>query len=254
MAKGVAIVTGAAQGMGEAIALRLASDGYDIAVNDINFKADALQKVSEAVIAKGRKSIVIPGDISKEDVVEAFVKETVEKLGSVDVMVANAGILSQQPIHELDIQKFDAVIAVNVRGTALCIKHAAIQMIKQGGGKIIAASSIGGKKGLADTAAYCSSKFAVRGLIQSASQDLGKHGITVNGYAPGPTWTPMAFGTAEAAGATLEQAKEFMMKSSPLNILGMPEDQAAVVSFLASPDARFISGQTISVDGGTVFD
>ncbi|KAF9815786.1 hypothetical protein IEO21_04370 [Rhodonia placenta] len=161
-------------------------------------------------------------------------------------MVANAGVLVVQPIMEVSAADWDRVMAVNVRGTMLCYKYAAKQMVKQGrGGRIIGASSVAGKKGWAGISAYCSSKFAIRGLTQSTADELAKHNITVNTYAPGIIKSSMA----QALGDGLEAC------GMPADLpLADPEVVAAVVSFLIRPESYFITGQSISPNGGAIFD
>ncbi|EJD06798.1 NAD-binding protein [Fomitiporia mediterranea MF3/22] len=188
----VAIVTGSAQGIGFAIAHRLADDGLDVAVNDVPAKQKELDSIVEEIRKKGQRAIAVPGDISSESDVASIVETAVRDLGGVDVMVANAGIFLAGGFLELPIEKLDATHAVNVRGTFLCLKYAALQMVKQGrGGRLIAASSASGKQGGQNITAYAASKFAIRGITQSASVDLRQYGITVNTYAPGAIRTPM---------------------------------------------------------------
>ncbi|OSX63546.1 hypothetical protein POSPLADRAFT_1138933 [Postia placenta MAD-698-R-SB12] len=222
IASRVAVVTGAAQGIGLNIALRLADDGLDVAVNDTASKSEQLEEVVSQIRAKGRRAIAVLADVTQETQVEDMVSQVVEQLGSLD-MVANAGVLVVQPIMEVSAADWDRVMAVNVRGTMLCYKYAAKQMVKQGrGGRII---------GWAGISAYCASKFAIRGLTQSTADELAKHNITVNTYAPG------------------------IIKSSMADLpLADPEVVAAVVSFLIRPESYFITGQSISPNGGAVFD
>ncbi|EJD06797.1 NAD-binding protein [Fomitiporia mediterranea MF3/22] len=178
----VAIITGRAQGIGYAITHRLADDGFDVAVNDIHAKQKEIDTIVEEVRKKGRRAIAVPGDVSSETDVAVLVENTVRDLGSVDVMVANAGVMPLGGILELPIEKLEATLAINVRGVFLCLKYAGLQMVKQGRGGLIAATSTAGKQGGPNIAAYSASKFAVRGLVQSASIDLRKYGITVNAY------------------------------------------------------------------------
>ncbi|KAF8624347.1 hypothetical protein AX17_007174 [Amanita inopinata Kibby_2008] len=270
----VAVVTGAARGIGRAIALRLANDGFDVALNDIDSKSSHHELVSlvDQVKNKGRRVVLVPGDVRKEGDVKAFIGRTVQELGGLDVMVANAGI-APTPAKVLDTttEQWDQVFAVNVRGVFLCYKYAIEQMIKQGrGGRVIGASSMYGKQGAVGTGAYCASKFAVRGLTQSAAKEYGKHDITVNAYAPGFIRTPLLDVMGDGLDAFLEKQRQ----DTALGRLGTPEDIASVVSFLASQDSSFITGtlphplfplftrtnsplqgQTISVNGGNlVFD
>ncbi|KAJ7444600.1 NAD-binding protein [Mycena galericulata] len=251
--KGIALVTGAAQGIGWAVALRLADDGFDVAVNDISVQSDKLQGLVEEIQKKGRESSKHVGDVSKEDQVKEMITAVVQKHGGLDVMVANAGVAGSARVTftEVSAEEWDRIMNINARGPFLCYKYAALQMIEQGrGGRIIGASSVAGKQGLPQPH-YSASKFAVRGLTQSAALDLGKHGITVNAYAPGAIDTALLIGVApDRADAIRTHYKE----KSPLKTIGVPEDVANLVSFIASKESQFITGQTISVNGGIFFD
>ncbi|KAG8683589.1 hypothetical protein FRC08_014198, partial [Ceratobasidium sp. 394] len=177
----VAIVTGAAQGIGRAVALRLAADGVDVSVNDIPQKQDVLLELVKEIEAKGRKSIAVTGDVSKESEVKNMVAQTVEKLGGVDIMVANAGIDRPYSILDLPEEEFDTVMGVNAKGVLFCYRAAAEQMIKQGkGGRIIGAASVLGltAHGAANHVAYITSKFAIRAITQTAAIEWGEHNIT----------------------------------------------------------------------------
>ncbi|KAF9473930.1 NAD-binding protein [Pholiota conissans] len=188
----VAFITGASRGIGMAIALRLAQDGYDIALNDILPQKAELEVVQEEIRKSGKQAIICIGDVSVEEEVKRMVEDAVRELGSLNVMVANAGICITKPFLETTKGEFDRMYAVNVNGVFLCYKYAAMQMIKQGkGGRIIGASSITGKQGFSTLAGYSSTKFAVRGLTQSVASELAKYGITVNAYAPGAVDTIM---------------------------------------------------------------
>ncbi|KAJ7267180.1 hypothetical protein C8J57DRAFT_1326923 [Mycena rebaudengoi] len=247
--KRVALVTGAAQGMGRDIALKLADDGFDVAVNDIAAKDDNLDQVVAEIRAKGRSSSKHIADVSVDAQVREMVEQVVTQHGGLDVMVSNAGVLGR-PLSIVDapVEEWERVMSINSRGPFLCYKYAGAQMIKQGrGGRIIGSSSLVGKQGMANQAAYSSSKFAVRGLTQAAALELGPHGITVNAYAPGAIDTPMLRG---ADAAIIAQMKE----AAPLKRIGTTQDMASLVSFLASKDSGFITGQTISINGGLYFD
>ncbi|KAF9238268.1 NAD-binding protein [Melanogaster broomeanus] len=246
LVKGVAVVTGAAQGIGRAIALRLSHDGFDVAINDIPAKRRDLETLVEEVKTVGRQSIIVAGDVGQEEDVKKIIHATTEKLGGLRVMVANAGICRLGTMAETSLQQFEDVFAVNARGVFLCYKYAAQYMVAQGrGGRIFGASSVLGRQAVKmDYFAYAASKFAVRGMTQSAALELGRHGITVNCYAPGPIDTDMLRNV-------YKQRRE--QRAKPINTLGhegKAEDIASIVSYLASDEARFITGQTIGIDGG----
>ncbi|KAF7340787.1 Diacetyl reductase [Mycena sanguinolenta] len=250
----IACVTGAAQGIGRAIALRLAADGCDISVGDLSSKLPLLEELVNEIKGKGRKAIAIAVDVSKEADVDNFVASTVKHLGGLDIMVANAGVGTLGNIIDTTVEELERVHAVNVKGTFVCYKAAAKTMISQGrGGVIIGASSLAGKESV-----YGSSKFAVRAITQAAAMEWGKHGIRVNGYAPGATDTPLladmdvVFGNL--IGAPPNTYKEIMKGQAALGGIVTPEAIAGVVSFLASKDAESMTGQTLCVDGGIWFD
>lgn len=248
----VAIVTGAAQGIGRAIALRLADDHLEVAVNDLASRTDQLQELVSQIQTRGGRSLAVPADVSKEDDVRDMIAMVVHEFGSLDVMVANAGISIIKPLIELSLGDFDKITSVNLRGVMLCYKHAAIQMIQQGrGGRILGASSVVGKQAMASTSAYSATKFAVRGLTQSTALELSKYDITVNAYAPGVIRSPMGQVVTDGPGHS-ELSKEIGL---PANVpTGEPEVVASLVSYLIKPEAYFITGQTIMVNGGLVLD
>ncbi|TFY66503.1 hypothetical protein EVG20_g4582 [Dentipellis fragilis] len=268
----VALVTGAGQGIGRAIALRLSSDGYRVALSDISSNRTRLETVVDEVKHQGGTAFPVFADVSQETEVQGMVEETVGNLGSLDVMVANAAVVVQKELLETTVKDVDFMHAVNVRGPFLCYKHAAKQMIAQNrGGRIIGACSNAGKKGesalpielerkangregMIHLSAYSASKFAVRGLTQVAAIELGKYGITVNAYAPGPTRTDMFKNGQASYLGTPAEFEAMIVKGSALGHIGEPEDLASLVSFFASKNARHITGQTINVDGGREFD
>ncbi|KAJ7811396.1 hypothetical protein B0H14DRAFT_1471801 [Mycena olivaceomarginata] len=248
----VALVTGAAQGIGRAIALRLANDGLDVAVNDLPGKIDSLNAVVEEIRSLGRRAFAVTSDVSKEDEVKAMVEAAVSALGRLDVMAANAGVGSTGSVMDADVEKWEQLWEINIRGVLLCYKYAARQMVKQGaGGRIIGASSMCGLRGYANVGAYCISKAAVRSLTQTTALELREHSITCNAYAPGVIETSMTVRDADKEHSPAFGAKS-LLKVTDLRT-GQPADVAAVVSFLASPDSHFVTGQTISVDDGAHF-
>ncbi|KLO05879.1 NAD-binding protein [Schizopora paradoxa] len=251
----VAIVTGAAQGIGLSIVQRLAKDGIDVAVNDIPSKLSLINEVVDSIKATGRRAIAIPADVTSEEQVRDMVETTARELGSVDIMVANAGIGRASNFLETTMEDFDAVTAVNFRGVFLCYQQAAKQMIKEGhGGRLIGASSSAGKEGTISISVYSGTKFAVRGITQAAAKELGVHGITVNAYAPGIIVTPL-IELAPGLQTLEEKLDAFRQRLGlpPHTPAAGPEVVANVVSFLCKPESGFITGQTISVDGGLRF-
>lgn len=246
----VAIVTGAAQGIGRAIALRFAKDGMNVAVCDLPSKQPGLEAVVQDIQAHGRTAMALHADVAVEKDVSNMVDIVAGKLGGLDVMVANAGITIKKSFLETTLEDLDTMSSVNFKGVFLCYKAAARVMIAQNrGGRIIGASSVAGKMGLPELTAYCASKFAVRALTQTAAIEFGRFGITVNAYAPGLIDTPMMH-NAVRRGLDVKSLGARAILARP----GEPEEIANAVSFLASKESSFITGQTISVDGGAHFD
>ncbi|PCH37673.1 short chain oxidoreductase [Wolfiporia cocos MD-104 SS10] len=256
----IALVTGAGQGIGRAIALRLAHDGFGAAVCDVPTNRPRLQEVAQEIKTRtGRRCLEVYADVSKEEEVREMVDRVVDELGGLDVMVANAGIAILEPFVESKTSTWEKTFAINVHGVMHCYKYAARAMIRQGrGGRLIGACSIAGKRGDPNSAAYCASKFAVRGLSQSAAIELAPYGINVNCYAPGAIHTEFLDKVDEKY--TKEEGKErgsYIKKRAeaiPLGRVGKAEDVSGVVSWLAGPDSKFVTGQSITVDGGTLFD
>uniref|UniRef100_A0A8H7XQV3 Uncharacterized protein n=1 Tax=Psilocybe cubensis TaxID=181762 RepID=A0A8H7XQV3_PSICU len=251
----VAVVTGASRGIGRAIALQLARDGYDVALNDLPSNKIQLEGLSSEINEQtGQRTLVLPGDVSVEDDVKGLVEASTKDLGGVDVMIANAGVALLEPLLESNIDNWDRVVAVNLRGVFLCYKYAAQQMVKQGrGGRIIGASSILGKLGKPFCGAYSATKFAVRSLTQTTAQELAQHGITVNAYAPGPIETDMISGIPMIPDEAIRHTIERNLTKTDLGYVGSPQDVAGLVSFLVSDKGRFITGQAITIDGGMIY-
>jgi meso-butanediol dehydrogenase/(S,S)-butanediol dehydrogenase/diacetyl reductase len=254
----ITLVTGVARGIGRGIALRLAVDGLDVAVNDIGANADQLEGVAEEIRGTGRRAAAVVADVSDPGEVEGMVRRVADELGSLDVMVANAGIAQVKPLLEVTPEDFDNLMAVNLRGVFLCYQEAARQMIRQGGGgKIIGAASIAAHKGFSMLGHYSASKWAVRGLTQAAAQEWAQYGITVNAYCPGIVGTAMwDLIDEELAKHMGLQKGEALKQYSELITLGRveePEDVAAFVSYLASRDSDYMTGQSVMIDGGIIF-
>ncbi|WWC70203.1 uncharacterized protein I206_104153 [Kwoniella pini CBS 10737] len=236
-AKKVAIITGAAQGIGKAIAIRLSEDGYNISLADLPSSSKLLEEVKAEIVSKGHGTdvITVQVDVSNEKEVYDLVDKTVQQLGRVDVMVANAGIAPVTPFLELSVNTLDKVYQVNVRGVFLCYQAAAKQMIKQGeGGRLIGACSMSGLRTGANMSAYCSSKFAVRAINQGAAVELGKYGITANVYCPTVVetemWNKIDDGMSKVKGTQKGKYTEIRANLNPLGRNATPEDIAAMVS------------------------
>ncbi|MDO4641272.1 MAG: (S)-acetoin forming diacetyl reductase [Neisseria sp.] len=250
----VAIVTGAAQGIGFAIAQRLHQDGFKIGMLD--YQEEAVKAAAEKISAADTLAVAV--DVSKQaDVFDAF-EQVVAKFGDLNVVVNNAGVGPTTPIDTITEEQFNRVYGINVAGVIWGIQAARKHFNELGhGGKIINAASQAGVVGNPNLALYCGTKFAVRGITQTTAQDLAGEGITVNAYAPGIVKTPMMFDIAHKVGQNAGKDDEWGMQQFAQNItlkrLSEPEEVAAVVSFLSSNDSNYITGQTIIVDGGMQF-
>ncbi|CAF1312069.1 unnamed protein product [Rotaria sp. Silwood1] len=225
------LVTGAAQGIGRAIAIRLAKDGFNVAVNDIEANSSKLQKSQQEIEQIGQKSISIIADVSINESVEKMMQEVAQKLGSLDVLVANAGIGDSKLLLDTTVEDWDRVFAVNMRGVFLCYKEAAKIMIKQStGGKIIGACSNAGYRPTPTIGAYSATKWSVRGLTQAAAIEWAPYNITVNTYCPGITMTSLGEtlleGLANFHGKTKDDVTEDFVKATPLGRIGDPDDVA----------------------------
>ncbi|KAF9027327.1 short chain oxidoreductase [Hymenopellis radicata] len=238
--KGVAIVTGSAQGIGKGIAIRLAQDGYDVAINDLPAKKEKLEQVAADITARtGRRVSIQIADVSEEEQVKGMIQDVVKTLGGLDVMIANAGVCIPCTLLNMDVKTWDWLFATNLRSMMLCYKYAAVQMIEQGrGGRIIGASSLAGKQGGPSMGMYGATKFGIRGLTQSVATELGEHGITPK-TSTGLTDTEALY-SAEAAHAGVDVQALFAA-------VGTVEDVAGLISFLVTKDARLITGQTVSL-------
>jgi meso-butanediol dehydrogenase/(S,S)-butanediol dehydrogenase/diacetyl reductase len=250
-----AVVTGAGRGIGRGIALRLARDGHAVAVNDVN-KAGA-EAVAAEIDAAGGRAIATPADVTDRDAVFAMVDRAAAELGSVDVMVANAGIAQVKTLLELTPDDLETMFRVNVFGVVYCMQAAAEKMIEQGtGGKIISAASIAAHSGFNLLGHYSATKFAVRALTQAAAKELAQHKITVNAYCPGIVGTDMWDLIDEKMGPYLGNERgETLAQFSKLITLGRvqtPDDVAGFVSYLAGPDSDYMTGQSVMIDGGIV--
>ncbi|GAB3844786.1 acetoin reductase [Nesterenkonia populi] len=252
----VALVTGAAQGIGQAIAVRLASDGADLALLDLT--KDDLDETKAKVEAEGQRAITLGGDVRSKADLESAVDSAVAELGGFDIMINNAGIAGVGAVETISEADFDRSFDINVKGVMFGIQAAAAKFKELGhGGKIIAATSIAAHDSFPMTGLYSSTKFAVRGLIQAAAKELGAFDITVNGYSPGIVgtgmWEQLDREFAELTGAEVGATFAKYVEGITLGRASTPEDVAGFVSYLAGPDSDYMTGQTPLIDGGIVF-
>jgi len=254
--KKVALVTGAARGIGKSIALRLARDGMDIALVDVH--QPSLEETANEVRALGRQALALVADVSERDAVYAAVDETEKTLGGFDVMVNNAGIAQVQPLAEVLPEDIAKIYKINVEGVLWGIQVAARKfMEREHKGKIINAASVAGHDGFAMLGVYSSTKFAVRALTQAAAKEYASAGITVNAYCPGivgtEMWVEIDRRFAELTGAEIGETFKSYVEGIALGRSQTPDDVANLVSFLASEAADYITGQAIITDGGIVY-
>lgn len=248
-----AIVTGGAQGLGEALARRLDREGCKVAVADLNF--EAAQKVAASLT----DAIAVKVDVCKEEQVEAMVNAAVEKYGALDLLVSNAAILISGAITEFPAEKWKKVVEVSLAGYFHCAKAAARVMIKNGKGSIIQINSKSGKKGSYKNSAYAAAKFGGIGLTQSLALELAEYGVRVNAICPGnllnsPLWTEgensLFKQYARNQGITEEQVRQKYLSQVPLGRSCEYDDIANLMVFLASDEASYMTGQAINVTGG----
>ena len=240
----IAVVTGAARGIGRAIALALAEEGAEVVINYHHSEERSLA-VKEEIETRGGKAAVMQCDVSDYESCEKFVSAVAEMYGHIDIWVNNAGITKDQLLMRMSEEAFDEVIETNLKGTFQCMRFVSRIMVKQRCGRIINLSSVVGIAGNAGQVNYAASKAGVIGMTKSAAKELAGRGITVNAVAPGFIETEM---TSVLSEKVQEQAKNQI----PLGHFGTPEDVASAVVFLASEQAKYITGQVLQVDGGMV--
>lgn len=239
-----ALVTGASRGIGREIALELARQGANVAVNYAGSEAKALEVVAE-IQAIGREAFAIQCDVASGESVTAMVKETIDRFETLDILVNNAGVTKDNLLMRMKENEWDDVININLKGVFLCTKAVTRQMMKQRNGRIINIASIVGVSGNPGQANYVAAKAGVIGLTKTTAKELASRGITVNAVAPG-------FITTDMTDKLTGEVKEAMLTQIPLARFGEPSDIANVVVFLASEDSKYITGQTLHVDGGMV--
>jgi NAD(P)-dependent dehydrogenase (short-subunit alcohol dehydrogenase family) len=252
----VALVTGAAQGIGRAAALELARNGVHLAVSDIN--ADALEQTSIDIREMGQRCVAIQADMGSLNDIDRMVTEAADELGGIDILFNNAGITWHRDFFDIVEDDWDKIHRVNAKGAFFCMQRTARQMVEQGrGGRIINTASIAGK-GFRDTsnAAYAASKGAVISMTLIAAHQLAKHDINVNAICPGVTRTSMLENfmakRSNERGVSQAELEAELARTVPIGRYNEPDDIAAMTVFLAGPGARNITGQTFNVDGGLV--
>ena len=238
----VAFVTGAASGIGRATAVAFATEGARVVILDRS--AEALREAEAAVKQAGGEVLTIACDVSKPEQVEAAVAHTVATFGRLDIAFNNAGVENKAaPVAEIELEEWDRILDINLRGTFVCMKHELAQMVRQGGGVVINTSSGAGVRGVAGGAAYAASKHAIIGLTKSAALDYAKSNIRVNAILPGNIETPMM---DRFTGGDIQKAIDL----EPVGRLGKPEEIADAVLWMSADLGAFVTGASISVDGG----
>lgn len=248
----VALVTGAGQGIGRSIALRLAREGYDVAVLDIN--GETAQAVCDEVEAIGRRAMTLVVDLLDVPAIEVAVRRLIQEMGRLDVLANNAGTVPITPLMEITEAEWDHVFDLNLKAAFFCLQAAGRVMMAQRGGRIVNMASISGLGPRPDQTHYAAAKMGVISLTTSAALTFAPYGITVNAVCPGIVDTPLTqqihIDRARLAGISPEESLARKVSQIPLGRIETPEDVAGVVAFLVSPEGAYITGQAIVVDGG----
>jgi 3-oxoacyl-[acyl-carrier protein] reductase len=244
----VALVTGGARGIGAATAERLAEDGANVAIADLDV-AGAEETAARIAQRCGVKAIALKANVAVADEVERMVEEIVLRLGSLDILVNNAGITHDNLIHKMTEDDWDAVAGVHLRGAFLCSRAAQREMVKRNWGRIVNLSSVSalGNRGQTN---YSAAKAGLQGMAKTLAIELGRYGITANAVAPGFIDSAMTRATAIRLGRDPEEWKEERAREIPVRRAGVPRDVANLIAFLCSDEASFISGQVIYIAGG----
>jgi len=238
----IALVTGASRGIGRAIAVRLAEEGCDVAVN-YNSSKDAAEEVLMVIRGRGRRSVAVQADVASPEQVESMVTTVERELGPVDILVNNAGIHKHHKSWEMSVEDWDRIIGVNLTGAYLTSRLLGLKMAERGWGRIVNISSIVADIGSDHEAHYTASKAGLHGLTKSLALELSPKGVTVNAVSPGWIRTDMT------AGVTEEEWDE-ALAGIPMGRIGEPEEIASVVAYLSSPESSYVTGQVLHVNGG----
>ena len=236
-----AIVTGAGQGIGRSIALKIAQEGADVVVAEMN--PDTGAQTAKDVEALGRKALFISIDVANRKQVQKMVSEVLSAWKRIDILVNNAGFDRPGTLLKVRAEDWDAVLGVHLTGTLNCIQTVAPHMIENGYGKIINLSSVWGTRGAVSEISYSTAKAGIIGLTKSVARELGRHQINVNAVLPGFIWTPTVSKMAE-------KYRDMIIENTPFKRVGQPEEVANVVAFLASDEASFMTGAMVEVSGG----
>jgi len=239
----VAIVTGSARGIGRAIVLKLAEAGANIVVNDIAAAADSLEGVAAEIRALNRQALVVTADVSSSEDVARLIETAAGHFGRIDILVNNAGVTRDQLLMRMSDEDWDTVLNIDLKSAFLCTRSVLRHMVRQRWGRIISITSVVGIIGNAGQANYASAKAGVIGLTRSIAKEVGSRGITANAIAPGFIETKMSQQLDE-------KQRQALLQRIPLGVIGTPRDVAEAVAFLASEEARYITGQVLNVDGG----
>lgn len=239
-----AVITGSARGLGKAIALKLASLGANIVLSDIA-TSESLDETAQEFKEANYKVAVTRGDVRNPDDVKAMIATAVDTFGSIDILVNNAGITRDKPMAMMSEEDWDSVLDINLKGSFLCTKFAAKQMIKKKHGRIINIASVAGRYGNKGQANYSASKAGLIGLTKTTAKEFASRGVTCNAIAPGVIRSKMT-------DVLPDEVRDGYLENIPLGRFGTPEDVAGVVAFLSSDDAAYVTGQVIDIDGGLV--
>jgi len=239
----VAIVTGSARGIGQAIAFKLAEAGADIVVNDIPAASEAMENTASEIKKLNRKALAVTADVSSADDVNRMVDTVINTFGHIDIMVNNAGVTRDQLLMRMTDEEWDTVLNVDLKSAFLCTRAVLRHMLKQRSGRIISIASIVGIIGNASQANYSAAKAGVIAFTRSVAKEVGSRGITANAIAPGFIETKMTEKLDE-------KRRRAFLDRVPLGVAGSPRDVAEAVAFLASEEAKYITGQVLCVDGG----